>query len=437
VVSSLVAPSVETLSTRLLALGESAAVPWEVEPGWFVVLALILPVLSWIALAWKQALDADPNRVRRRALRELKKLTRQGEPRHRGPDAQLLNQWLRSAAGAWGSTGSAPTAEQLLTLLRANAVDDASTGRWRALWQEAEHALYSADGDLPDDWIHQAAEIAEQVEEPERIEWWPNRIRYWLPSVATVMVIGLGLIAPAVPAGAVDFESSAAEVVVDSEGAREAAMLALAADWTDWAAHQNMAIVHLLDARWEHAAAEAASAFLLNPGSDELRELLRFCMQQIESPDRTLRHLATATGYASVPARLSVAKWQRLALAAALLLASGLSMLVGYLYFRRAALTKAGAAAAASGAVLLTCSLACIYSYGALARPDAGIVLAQTQAYPVPTELSPEEQMIPLAPGTIVALGRPFLAWNEIDADGDVRGWVRRQVVLPIYRPSP
>src|ERR1700761_8339027 len=94
-----------------LSLGQVGAVPWGFSPGWFLLIGLGVPVLVWLGLAWKRALDEDPHRVRRKGLRELHRwLVRMkrlggGTP----PTPAYLHGWCGAAARTWGIDVSAPT----------------------------------------------------------------------------------------------------------------------------------------------------------------------------------------------------------------------------------------------------------------------------------------------------------------------------------------
>jgi len=435
-VTSMLEQTTETLFTTLLPVGESAAIPWALHPAWFIILALTVPALAWLGFAWKRALEADPSRPRRHGLRDLKRLLDHARSEPLGcPQPAQLHRWLQATARIWGVPVAAPTAEQIVTALKASSSGNAPTARWHALWQEAEHALYAAEGTVSAQWLERAAQAAAEIERPPRLCWWPNRLSHWLPPLASAALLALGIGITLGPAGA-DAEEAPTAAGAGLEAADQLAGRALDADWTDWAAHQSLAVVHLGEGHWHRAVAHAATAFVLHPSSREVAEVLRFALQQTDSADRTLRRLALGTGYERFPARMSAAAWQRLSLFAALLLAAGLSILVISMYARGRMLIHAGTATAAAGAIVMALSVVCFHAYGNLARPDAAMVLMPANALPIPTELAPEEHIVPLPPGTVVETQRRFLGWQQVVSRDGSQGWVRRQSVLPFYRPS-
>lgn len=415
------------LSTRLLPLGEGTAIPWALHPSWFLVIAVFLPAAIWFALAWQRALAADVNARRRHGLRDLRRLLR----RAGSPGPVLLRRWLAATARTWNVPGAAPSARDFQTGLGS---DDAGRAIWIQLWNEAEHALYSSAGTIPPDWLERASRAAAGLTAPSRTTFWPDQRRYWLPRLTAAASI---VLVTQLSTGAANV---AADVPPGTPGGslEEAVTLALRNDWTDWAAHHDRAILHMRDRDWGRAVAHAVNAFVLNPGSTDVRDALRFALEQEGSgADPGLRMLLDGGPHQRLPTLLAPAYWQRLTLFAILALGVGLSVLVTAQYLPGRRLLPAGVAISALSASVAMAGLYGFAAYGTLADLDAAVVQSVGEARSIPTDLSPAEQTAPLHPGTVLQTQRRFLGWYQVVSSGQPGAWVRRATLLELYRQGP
>src|SRR6186713_2747914 len=96
-----------------LPLGQLSATPWSFHPAWFLLLACGLPALIWLGLAWKRALDADPHRLRRAGLRQIRRLLARVKRTNSSPELVQLHGWCQAAARTWGVRVSTPTRGQV------------------------------------------------------------------------------------------------------------------------------------------------------------------------------------------------------------------------------------------------------------------------------------------------------------------------------------
>lgn len=421
-----------TAHLDMLPLGRSSATPWSFNPAWLLLLALAVPGVAWAGCAWKRALDTDPVRIRRSGIRELRRLLGKLGRGRVTPQPQHLQAWLRASARAWGVRVSAPTASELSRATESFTGDTSVTSKWRELWSAAERGLFAADAKPPQDWLEQARTAAAGIEVPPRQHRFPNRIGYWLPSTAATMLLALAVGAACLNPGPAQADADAAAAAADE--AQVAAMKAVDADWSDWAAHYNLAAIHIRHERWNDAIAQATVAFLQNPSAGITRDNLRFALAQAQSVDPTLRRLLFGSWYQRVPVLFSAAGWQKLAVFASLLLAAGLTALVFRLYApKRRAMLIAGGSGLVLGALLLGTSIASWNAYGALHEASACILVQHANLSPAPTDLVPTEETSPAAAGTIVQTQRSFLGWTQIAVDRDHAGWVRRNAVMPVY----
>ena len=415
----------------VLPLGSSGSTPSAFNPMWLLLFALVVPAATWIGLAWKRALDADPTRLRRSGAREMRKLLARMRRNSGSLEPQYLHAWLRAAARTWGVGVSAPTGKQVAQATLSLTGDETTTRNWRELWQATERGLFAANGKAPSDWLDNASKAAAAVVPPKRERLFPNRLAYWIPSMAAAM-LALSCFMSVQPARADVDETAAA--VVDLTTANEAALKALEANWNDWAAHYNVAAYNIQHENWNAAIAHATSSFLLNPSSQATRDNLRFAITQAQAVDSTLRPMLFGNWYQRIPVLLSASGWQRLGLFAGLLLSASLTTLVLSIYLpMRKPLLIGGGSGVAAGLLVMMVAISSWNAYGKLHDATACILLQPINLSPAPTDLVPREETSPANAGTIVQTRRSFLTWSQIAVDQDHVGWVRRAAVMPLY----
>ena len=417
---------------QVLPTGEIGATPWSLSPLWLGLLAVGVPALIWLCCAWWHVLVNDPHRLRRKGMKELRRVLRSVRRSHGLPEPQHLHAWLRASARAWGVRVSAPTLDDVRRAMVSLTRDSGISSRWCELWQLTERKLFAAHSPPMQDWIEQATLAAATVPIPRREQRFPNRRAHWFPSIAALTLLVSVAVVPPSFSGQAD-----AGAISDAAAFRKAhdvSRQALEESWNDWAAHYNLAGFHMLEGRWDLAAAHATAAFLQHP-SAETREALRAILDQIEDPHPRLRRLLHGAWYQRVPALLSVAGWQRMSLAAALVIAAGLTATVLALYIpaHRRMLALGGRSVASFGALLFIAAVSSWGAYGTMSEPEAAILLQRVNVRPAPTDLVPEAESAPAPAGSIVTLGRSFLGWRQVSVTENLSGWVRRGAVMPFY----
>jgi hypothetical protein len=60
------------------------------------------------------------------------------------------------------------------------------------------------------------------------------------------------------------------------------------------------------------------------------------------------------------------------------------------------------------------------------------MLLESVNLTPSPTELVPEQETSPAAPGSVVLAGHSFLGWQQVSS-ANISGWVRKNAVMPFY----
>lgn len=445
-----------------LPVGALAATPWSLSPFWFIVLALAIPALLWLGLAWRCALLECPNRIRRAGVKEMRRLLKSLQRADTSPRPAHLHAWLRATARVWNIRTSAPCVGEVTQAAHAISGDSALSSRWRELWQSTEHGLYGPNVEPTREWLQQATVVAATVDMPKRQRFFPNRLGHWLPSVAgaalVVVMFGSQSLAdvpwssPAVasnpaPTAEPDASSqSTSEAPTDAPpeplapAVAEDAQAALDAHWNDWAAHRNLAAYQTQQGELNVAIAHAAAAFVQHPSGSDTRDALLAALGETEIVDRNLRQLLSGVWYQRLPTLLSPAGWQRMALFAALIAAAGFCVMIFALYSPeqrprspRDPFVWTGRGVAALGVIVLLGSTASWNAYGAFSNPAAAILVQNTNVSPVPTDLVPTEETSPLSAGAIVVAGRSFLGWRKVDGEREISGWVRGNVLMPLY----
>jgi hypothetical protein len=469
-----------------LPLGDISATPWSLGPLWFCAMALATPAIVWLALAWRRALLECPNRVRRAGVKEMRRLLRKMQRSDQAPRPAHLHAWLRATARVWDVRTAAPCESEVTEAAHALTGDPNETTRWRDLWQTTEHGLYAPEGRPAQDWLERAANAAASVAMPKRERWFPNRLAHWLPSVGlSLFVFTLGALVappqtdadvpwsaqeptpsaePAAPPSTAESASAEASSPAEESPPAEltledglAAQAALKANWNDWAAHRNLAVVLTQRGDLTLAIAHATAAFVQHPAAASTRDTLLAAYGETPGVDANLRRLLSGAWYERIPTLLSPAGWQKLSLAAALIVAATLSAMIFARYvpklrsftlptshaasalrFGTAAPATywswAGRGALAVGALLMIVSVTSWNAYGAMSRPSAAILIQNANATPTPTDLVPVEETSPLAAGAVVLAERRFLSWQQVRSERpDVAGWIRDNAVMPLY----
>ena len=402
-----------------LPLGDISSTPWAMSPVWFIVIALAVPAVAWLAFAWRHAFVQDPNHTRRAGIRELRRLLANVQRAQGRPQPRHLHAWFRATAKACGVRVSTPTGTQISQSLTSITGDANVSAHWRELWHATERSVFSADTTPPGDWLTRASSAAETIEMPKRVRTVPNQLKDWLPSSALTILI---VLACSFPAGV------RADALTDSLAP---STKALESNWNDWSAHYNIAALGAANGEWNTAVAHATVSFLQNPSSTATRDVLRLTLEKSGAVDPNLKRLLSDAWYARIPTSLSAAGWQRVALIAAGVLAATLILMVAKLYI--AVRIRGGFALAGLSTVVLITAVLSWNAYGITNQPTAAVIVRSVDMSPVPTDLVTREETSPVAAGTVVLARRSFLGWQQIAVNGETLGWVRRNAVMPLY----
>jgi hypothetical protein len=417
---------------------DTAAAPL---PAWALVANLLAPLVAltaiWVWLAWRRARETDPLRPRREARtrlqRTLAELTAHSGP---GPDrdARLLA-WQRDAAVLWDVRHAAPSARTLASAVSPVSAVDAAD--WTTLWTEADRALYGSTAALPSDWVARAqAALTARKLAPFR----PLRLflpQNLMPFAAALLVAGL-----TVPV----WLHAAAAATSGGDGAtayRKGDFTAAEKSWRqvieqtpmDWIARHNLSLALAQQERGGEAAAQAAAAFVQQPGDPSVRWHFALAAEKLGAVPAPLTGF-TNPGLLHVTARAaSPAQWQRVLIGAVWVLALALAGLLARAYGRVPLRLQQAALALLALAILTgATATAGILAYGDAARREAAVVAKPTTLRSIPTEADTTQKTSPLAAGALGLVDRTFLGWRRLAFENGQTGWVRKEEIVPLWR---
>jgi hypothetical protein len=396
---------------------ESADLPWTAS---LLVTLLAAPfvvfALFWLRLAWGRARETDPQRGRREAHRRLALLLPQLRA---APTAPVLLAWQRDAAILWAIAHAAPAA---------TAFGDPA---WAALWSEADRTLYGPAAALPADWTERAGAALAAKSAPaflSRSLFWPGNLLPWLFTLALLAAAGAAAARAAEPAAAY----RRAEFADAEHGWRAA----VARDPADWTARYNLSVALAQQNRWDEAAAQAAAAFVQQPGNASVRwQFALACDKAGYVPEPLAGFLAP--GPAQDLARLASAPtWQRFSVVAAALAALALGVLLGRGYDLLSPRWAKPAALAALAAALGLALAAATgwHAYGEAHDERARVVWRAGTLRSIPTEADTAQKTTPLGAGSVAVADKAFLGWVRLSFANGQTGWVRQEDVVPLWR---
>jgi hypothetical protein len=374
-------------------------------------------LLFWLALAIRRAHRTDPVGAQRAARTRLGVLLRQFRaPGH--DDMSLrknLLQWQHDTARLWQIPHAAPPA---ITLPDA---------KWQTLWQEADRALYGTDRTLPADWVSRAEAALAAKKVPGFAPWRALLLRNLLPFFFTLCVL---FHAPSLWADP-ETDYRAGNFAAAEKAWREA----LATAPTDWVARHNLALSLAQQSKWPEAAAHATAAFVQNPGSEANRWNLALAYEKAGYTPVSLAPFLHPGPQEMVAQSASPARWERVLVVAAGLVAVALGWLLFTAYQPQARWTKFVACTALSlGVVLAAAALSSCNAYGAAAHPEAAVVWRGTTLRSIPTEADTAQQTTTLAAGSVGIVDQTFLGWVRLNFSKGQTGWVRKTEIVRLWQ---
>lgn len=405
-----------------------AGTPWEHSTlGLLLGLPVAGVVLLWLTLALQRARRTDPVQPRREARLRLARLLSSPLPTETAALRRSLRQWQHEAAILWGVTHAAPSATALGLL---GGTSSSPAAAWARLWAEADRALYGATPSLPADWSDRARQALAALRVPGF-----QPLRLFMPRNLFPFAALLAFSLLSLPDVAAAEDPLAAYRRGDFSAAEKAWREAVNRQPTDWIARHNLALALTQQGRTPEAAAQAAAAFVQEPGDSAVRwQFLRLAEKAGSVPAPLLGFVSPGTLH-TISAHHSPSQWQVLLLASVSLAAAGAAVLLWRAYVRRTRLALLagslgitlglGGTLVASGA-LLTWGLA--GDHRAVIVTQAGVLRS------IPTEADTSQKTSPLAAGSLALSGRTFLGWVQLTFENGQTGWVRKQDIVGLWQ---
>jgi hypothetical protein len=374
----------------------------------------------WILLALRRARSTDPLRPRREARTRLSQTLARLENASASERPALLLDWQRDTAVLWQLAHAAPSAASL------------GDANWRALWTEADRALYGESPLLPSDWVARAhaAHAAKTLPgfKPLRL-FLPQNL---MPFAALLAVTAL---TPVMVLRAAVADGSAAYRKADFPAAESAWRVAIDKNPTDWVARHNLSLALEQQERPGEAAAQAAAAFVQNPAHPAVRWHFVRTAEKLGASPAPLVAFATPGLWQSLAQAASPAEWELVAVLGSVIAALGIGCLLAIAYsFCTPLLRWPAFILLGLGITLAACASAGVRAYGLAAKDSAIIVARASTLRSIPTEVDTAQKSSPLSAGSLAVTDRSFLGWRRLVFDHGQTGWVRKEEIVPIWK---
>ncbi len=380
-------------------------------------LPFVLLGLLWLVFAYLRARANDPLRPKREARRRLGSTLASLRSAPSAEKPALILAWQRDAALLWGIGHAAPPPASL------------EDPEWRALWTEADRCLYSGEAMLPGDWVGRAHSALEK-----------KGIRSFSPALMLspanlipllALVLGLALR----PLGAAD--PADAYRRGDFAAAANAWAQQVDANPLDWSARHNLSLALSQQDRLGEAAAEAAAAFVQQPGEPAVRRQMVYASDKAGFIPEPLDGLLQPGPVQALARRQSPAGWQRIGILASTLAAVALALLLGAAFRgRRTAWIQVPALILIAAALLLgAAGLVGYHAYGITADTRAVVVWRAGTLRSIPTEADVSQKTTTLAAGSAAIADKAFLSWIRIVFPNGESGWIPRDEAVFVWGP--
>jgi hypothetical protein len=389
-------------------------------------------VLFWLWLAAQRRWLTDRLYRRRSAGQRVAALIRElkSPAVTASPDLvrEKLYAWQQAVGDFAGLTVSTPTPLQISRSLDRPGPDGADAS-WQRLWREANHVLFSEAATLPPDWTTRAETTLKASALPSVPVVAMFAPRNLLPFFALIMV---GWMIPVLRAD----QATEAYLKADFPTAEKLWRKMVAEAPTDARARYNLALALAQQDRWSESASQSLAAFCLSPRDPSIRWQFGMSLDRSGIDHPILNGLAHGEGLYRIARELSPAAWGLMLCGCSLLfaLAAG-AALVGV--FRGTASTAsrrwqtlvAVLALIGGAAALLSLKL-----YGPLADRNIVVVGQPTLLRTVPTDADTLQKTASLPAGTMAHTIRSFLGWSQIIFPNGQTGWIRSEILTPLYR---
>ncbi len=390
--------------------------------GLWVLGAGLGVIVYWGWLAVRRAKATDPVRPRREARDRIARTLALLPPATGGDRTALLLTWQRDVATLWQVAAAVP---------RPTAFSDP---QWARLWTESDRALYAGDATLPADWVPRAQEAiaAKAVPgfQPLRL-FLPQNLMPFAAGVILLLLATNTLLEAAEPTPVAAYQSGGFAAAEEAWRAR------LASVPTDWIARHNLSLALAQQERPAESAAQAAAAFVQQPGNTAVRWHFGHSIERSGFASPTLAAFLNPSPRHALAREASPATWQLVVILAAFTAALALGGLLWNVYGPR----RAGIRWTAVGLFILAsagsvAAISSLLAYGTAASTSAVVVARAGTLRSIPTEADTAQKTSPLAPGALALTDLSFLngRWIRLVFENGQTGWVRKDDVVPLWK---
>ena len=409
-----------------------SAIPLEILPGsgtswaplnrqniWIAAgVTIALFPLFWLGLSLARARRLDPGKPARLARRRLTTTLKQIEQSAGSDKLTPLTAWQRDSAVLWQAHHAAPSPH----MFRDNA--------WQQLWREADRFLYAEDAELPSDWVQRAQSALAAKRAPRFPILSVLAPRNLFPLIIATLLLALPTDGSA--------QGSSAYQQGDFAAAETAWREAVVANPSDWIAHHNLALALAQQSHWDEAAAHASVAFAQNPRHPSARWHLNYTLERGGYTPPVFSRFLTPNWPEKISRFASAGEWQLLFLAGVLIAVISLSLILLHAYGARIpAWRTLSWTGGFVGVLLMASAMFGLQVWSTAADADAAMTWQAGELRSIPTDLNGDQQIAPLAAGSLGRIEKSFLGWRQLSFPNGQTGWVRKEVLVPLWDRAP
>lgn len=421
---NLLTKPVELLSSPINQSGEGSIPNGGVNLG-YLTFTFAVPALLWALIAFIRSIALDPNKLRRRAFKQLKSASMaldDSEPATR--ETQLV--WRAAAREFWEIEMEEPSSTDIEKAVSQKS-DGEQAKRWKTLWQNSDRMLFGKHAPSFKEWQSELRDLLGELRQPgiSMRRLFSNGA--WFASITVVLLIAT--VSDSFGNEGLDHYNQAAFEKAASSWSTE-----LKSNPNDWTLRHNLGLAAAQQEKWGEAIAYWTSSFLLETDSPELRWNLKVGLSKSGGYYPTLARLVKGDGVMAYISILTPAEWEKTAylfMAVATLAFIGW---VAFAYFPRQKRVRFTFAIIGLFAVALVFgSNWARGEYGLLANPDAMVVINEDQLKSVPTDLEVEQIQSALPEGSVCLVSKTFLGWLKVELPNGEQGWSRKENFAPLY----
>jgi tetratricopeptide (TPR) repeat protein len=409
--------------------GPPSAIPRDPLPGseiaatplsaraltWALLAPFGLLLVFWGALAFRRARATDPQLSRRAARARLSAILGRLPSADPETRVRLLHEWRRDAAELWEVEHAAPPP---------SAWADSA---WAELCAELDQALYRPGAELSREWFTRAQAALVRKPVPSFSFWQlfhpRNLAPFFVIAVACITVVSARGDARS------DYRKG------DFAAAEKAWRDAVRQHPTDWIARHNLALALAQQDHWDEAAAHAAAAFVQHPDNPSVRWHLAPTFEKAAYTPTALAAFTPPTPISQLAQLVSPAQWQRLLVAASVLLAGALGLWLARAYGWSSRLVHPLAIVAVVFAFVLAASgLTALHAFGAAADARSVVAWRAGLLRSIPTVADTTQKTTALPAGSVALVDQTFLDWVHLRFENDQTGWARKEDIVPLWQ---